>query len=143
MEKQNQSLPDITESVVINAAIDHVWDLISSGEQMAKWFMPSDMTPVEDTTFEMQTEFGLVPCEVTEVDPPHRLSFNWDKDGWTVTFLLKELNPMTTEFTVIHGGWQSADTILSRPNAPAGEIRKIMAGGWTGLVNKLKEVSEK
>ncbi len=91
--------------------------------------------------FHLQSPFGPSPCKVLEVDEPNKITFTWDLDGWFVSFLLKEVGDKT-EFTLIHGGWQTADEILPKPQEKSGVIRERMNGGGVGLVARLKEVVE-
>lgn len=76
--------------------------------------------------------YGDSPCKVTELDPPHRLGFNWGKD-WKVTFELKELDGKT-EFTLIHSGWD-AETVTEF-GQPHTIIRDRMNEGWVSIVKQ-------
>ena len=109
-QKHSTGLPDINQSIIINAAIDHVWQLATSAQTIGTWFMPSDIQPKVGHTFTMQTPFGVTPCKVLEVQPPNLIRFSWDTDGWIVSFILEELSLSQTRFTVIHGGWKAADS---------------------------------
>ncbi|TJY42030.1 SRPBCC domain-containing protein [Cohnella pontilimi] len=141
MENQtNQALPDIRQSQVLNAPIQKVWEAVSSAEAIGAWFMPSDFQPVVGHEFHLEAgPFGRSPCKVTEIDPPHRVSFRWAKD-WTLTFELKELEPGKTEFTLIHGGWDAGK--VTEFGQPHTDVREIMAGGWAGIGQKLAKIVE-
>jgi uncharacterized protein YndB with AHSA1/START domain len=125
------TLPDIRQTLVLNAPIQKVWAAVSTAEGIAAWFMPpSNFEPVVGHEFELQAgPFGNSPCKVTDVNPPSRLSFNWGKD-WTLTFELSELGEQT-EFTLIHGGWD-IDKVTE-----FGEeheiVRSRMSEGWAGM----------
>ncbi|PDY48012.1 SRPBCC family protein [Bacillus pseudomycoides] len=141
MEEQN-TLQDIKQTVIFEAPIQKVWNAVSTSEGIASWFMPNDFEPKVGHEFHVQSPFGPSPCKVLEIDEPHRLSFSWDTDGWVVSFVLKDLGDKT-EFTLIHGGWKQADTILPKANEKSSVIRDRMAGGWVAIVNeKLKKVVE-
>ena len=140
MGVQNQ-VEDIKQTVVYNAPIQKVWEVVSTSEGIAAWFMPNDFQPIIGHEFHLQTPFGPSPCKVLEVDEPNRISFTWDVDGWVVSFILKEQDEKT-EFTLIHGGWKTADYILPKANQPSGVIRENMNGGWIAIVQKLKQVVE-
>ncbi|CAI8736762.1 MULTISPECIES: SRPBCC family protein [Bacillus] len=141
MEEQN-TLQDIKQTVIFEAPIQKVWNTVSTSEGIASWFMPNDFEPKVGHEFHVQSPFGPSPCKVLEIDEPHRLSFSWDTDGWVVSFVLKDLGDKT-EFTLIHGGWKQADTILPKANEKSSVIRDRMAGGWVTIVNeKLKKVVE-
>lgn len=77
-----------------------------------------------------------------EVEEPNKISFSWDTDGWVVTFLLKEVEEKT-EFTLIHSGWKTADTVITKPNEDSAVIRDRMNNGWEDIVHaKLRKVVE-
>ena len=143
MGKNNENnLPDINQSVMLKAPIQKVWDIVSTSEGIATWFMPNDFQLKEGHEFHVQSPFGPSPCKVTEIDAPNRLSFTWDTDGWFVSFILKELGDQT-EFTLVHGGWKTPDTIIPKANEKNSVIRERMGHGWVGIVNtRLKKVVE-
>lgn len=133
-QPMNRALPDIRHTIVLNAPIEKVWEAVATSEGLSAWFMPNDLQPVEGHEFHLQAgPFGQSPCTVTQVDPPHRLSFRWGKD-WSLTFELAAKEGIT-ECTVIHGGW-SANQVTE-----FGEshdlVRDRMDQGWSGLVGKL------
>nr|WP_307437856.1 SRPBCC domain-containing protein [Bacillus sp. V2I10] len=133
------NLQDITQTVVYNAPIEKVWNAVSTSEGIAAWFMPNDFQPEVGHEFHLQSPFGPSPCKVIQLEPPHRLSFTWDTDGWIVSFLLKEMEGKT-EFTLIHGGWKQPDTILPKANEKASVIRDRMNHGWIKIIERLGEV---
>jgi uncharacterized protein YndB with AHSA1/START domain len=136
------ALQDIKQTVVFEAPIQKVWDTVSTAEGMSSWFMPNDFRAVEGHEFHIQSPFGPSPCKVLVIDEPNKLSFAWDTDGWVVTFLLKELGDKT-EFTLIHGGWKNADTVLPKAHAPSSVVHERMNGGWVNIVNeRLKKAVE-
>ena len=128
-------LKDIIQTVTINAPIQKVWENVSTADGIAKWFMPNDFQLEEGYEFHIQSPFGPSPCKVTEVDPPNKLSFIWDTEGWFVSFILKEMDDKT-EFTLIHGGWKEADDKLIKPNEKSSVIHDRMAHGWEGIVQE-------
>lgn len=137
--QNTNALPDIRQTRLFNAPIEKVWKYVSTSEGLASWFMPNDLVPVEGHEFQLNAaQFGMSPCKVTEVDPPHRLSFRWGKD-WTLTFELKEQEGKT-EFTLIHSGW-SADQVTEF-GAPHQVVRGNMEQGWAGLADKLGKTVE-
>ncbi|PFE03555.1 SRPBCC domain-containing protein [Bacillus cereus] len=141
MDQQN-TLQDIKQTVIFEAPIQKVWNVVSTSEGITSWFMPNDFEPKVGHEFHVQSPFGPSPCKVLEIDEPYRLSFSWDTDGWIVSFILKDLGDKT-EFTLIHGGWKQPDTILPKANEKSSVIQGRMAGGWVAIVNeKLKRVVE-
>lgn len=97
--------------------------------------MPNDFEARVGHEFHIQSPFGPSPCKVLEVDEPTKISFSWDTDGWVVTFLLKDLGGKT-EFTLIHGGWKSADEVLPKANEKSSVVRERMEYGWINIVNE-------
>ncbi|MDT9027085.1 SRPBCC family protein [Rossellomorea yichunensis] len=139
--KSNQ-LEDIKQIVLFNAPIQKVWDAVSTSDGISSWLMPNDFEPEVGHEFHIQSPFGPSPCKVLELDPPHKLSFSWDTDGWVVSFLLKEVGDQT-EFTLIHGGWKHDDAVVSKAHEKSSVIRDRMSNGWVGIVGeKLKKVVE-
>ena len=128
------TLPDIRKTVVLNAPIEKVWKAVATSEGIAGWWMPNTFEPVVGRDFILHAgQFGDSPCKVTEIDPPHRVGFDWGKD-WHLTFELKQLEEGKTEFTLIHSGWHAAKaTEFGQPHSV---IREIMNGGWEGIVKE-------
>ncbi|RHW34991.1 SRPBCC domain-containing protein [Lysinibacillus yapensis] len=141
MTNQQNNLPDIIQTVTIEAPVQKVWDYVSTAEGIAEWFMPSDFKLEEGHEFHIQSPFGPSPCKVLAVDEPHKISIEWDTDGWILTFLLKEVDH-ATEFTVIHGGWKEAEALVAKAKRPQSDIRDTMNLGWAGIVQKLKQLVE-
>lgn len=134
MSNAKNALPDIRQTVVLNAPIGKVWDAVSTAEGIAAWFMPNDFEPVVGHEFHLEAgPFGRSPCKVTVIDPPSKLSFRWGKD-WTLTFQLEEKDGLTA-FTLVHSGW-SADQVTEF-GQPHAAVRETMSGGWTGMLKKL------
>jgi uncharacterized protein YndB with AHSA1/START domain len=140
-EMMGTGLPDIKQTVVMNAPIEKVWKQVSTAETIAAWFMPNDFKPEVGYEFHIQSPFGPSPCKVTEINPPNRLSFIWDTDGWFLTFELKEIGDQT-EFTLIHGGWKEADEIVGKAGQKSSDIHDNMSKGWMGIVAKLRKLVE-
>lgn len=141
MSNNQNTLPDIVQSIFVQAPIQNVWNYISTAEGITEWFMPSDFKAEEGFEFTIQSPFGPSPCKVIEVDEPNTIKFAWDTDGWIATFQLKEVEN-GTEFTVIHGGWKEAEAIVPKARASQSEIHNTMNNGWAGLVKKFKQVVE-
>ncbi|TDL82401.1 SRPBCC family protein [Peribacillus frigoritolerans] len=130
-----ETLQDIKQTIIFEAPIQKVWAKVSNSEGIAAWFMPNDFEARIGHEFHIQSPFGPSPCKVLEVDEPTKISFSWDTDGWIVTFLLKDLGGKT-EFTLIHGGWKSADEVLPKANEKSSVNRKRMEYGWINIVNE-------
>ncbi|PWV95199.1 uncharacterized protein YndB with AHSA1/START domain [Paenibacillus cellulosilyticus] len=140
-ETNAQQLPDIVRNVVLNASIEKVWKAVSTAEGIASWFMPpTSFEPTVGYEFELNAgQFGMSPCTVTVVEPPHRLAFRWGKD-WTLSFELKEEQDGKTAFTLTHGGW-GAD-VVTEFNQPHTQVREHMGHGWDGIMKKFVQVIE-
>lgn len=133
------TLPDIRQTLVLNAPIQKVWNAVATSEGIAAWFMPNDFRAEAGYEFHLEAgPFGKSPCKVTVLDPPNRLSFAWGKD-WSLTFELVDLEDKT-EFTLIHSGWD-ADKVTEF-GQPHEEVRNRMSGGWIGLVANLSKYVE-
>jgi uncharacterized protein YndB with AHSA1/START domain len=127
-------LPEVRKRIVLNASIQKVWQAVATKEGIAGWWMPNTFEPVIGREFTLHTgPFGDSRCIVTELDPPHRVGFDWDED-WHLVFELRELEDGKTEFTLIHSGWDAAK--LTKTGQPHAVIRNIMDNGWEGLVNE-------
>ena len=136
------NLSDIKQTVIVEAPIQKVWDYVSTAEGISAWFMPNNFQAQVGFEFIIESPFGPSPCKVLEIDEPYKLSFQWDTDGWFITFLLKE-NGSQTEFTLIHGGWKEANSIVPKAKKSNADVRDTMAKGWNGIVqNKFKQVVE-
>ncbi|WP_409293487.1 SRPBCC family protein [Peribacillus sp. SCS-37] len=119
-------LPEIRKTIVLKATIEKVWRAVSTSAGLAAWWMDNTMEPVLGHEFVLHTgQFGDSPCKITQLEPPNRIGFDWDKE-WHLTFELKETEEGETEFTLIHSGW----------NADKLKIREIMDGGWEKIVNE-------
>lgn len=142
MEKNIAQLPDIKQTIVLNAPIQKVWETVTTAEGIASWLMPNDFKPEVGHEFHIQSPFGPSPCKVLEIEEPNHVLIQWDLDGWFLSFDLKEVGNQT-EFTLVHGGWKEPEAIISKANAPSGVIREHMALGWEKIVHeKLKKVVE-
>ncbi|MGO4545216.1 SRPBCC domain-containing protein [Paenibacillus sp. 2TAB23] len=135
--KQTQNtLPDIRQTLVLDAPIHKVWNAVATSEGIAAWFMPNNF--VAELGYEFHLEagpFGNSPCKVTVLDPPNRLTFEWGRD-WSLTFELVE-QAEKTEFTLIHAGWDvNKVTEFGQSHE---EVRERMSGGWVGIVKKLSQ----
>ncbi len=128
------TLPEIRKTVVLNAPIEKVWKAVATSEGIVAWWMPNTFEPILGCEFVLHTgQFGDSPCKVTELDPPNRIGFDWGKD-WHLVFELKELEDESTEFTLIHSGWNAEKvTEFGQPHSVA---RGILDNGWECIVKE-------
>ena len=136
-----ETIQDIKQTVILNAPIEKVWKKVSTSEGIEAWFMPNDFKAEVGYEFHIQSPFGPSPCKVTELDEPNRLSFQWDTDGWVVSFILKDLGGKT-EFTLIHGGWKQPGELVEKAQQDSAVIRERMFHGWTGILAELGKAVE-
>lgn len=133
MEK-HEKLPEIRKTVILNVPIEKAWKAVATSEGMAGWWMPNTFEAELGKSFVLRSDqFGDSPCQVTELDPPYRLGFNWSQD-WHVTFELEKLEEEKTQFTLIHAGWDANKT--TEFGQPHSVIRGIMDGGWEKIVKQ-------
>lgn len=138
-DNSTAGLTDIRRTYVFNATIHKVWEAVATSEGMAAWFMPNNFQPIVEYEFHLDAgPWGKSLCKVTEVDPPHRLSFKWGED-WTLTFELVDLNGKT-QFTLIHSGWDAEKvTAFGEPHSI---VRDRMNQGWGKLGESLRQAVE-
>ncbi|WP_370957417.1 SRPBCC domain-containing protein [Bacillus subtilis] len=134
-QNNENTLPDITKIITLEAPIQKVWETVSTSEGIAKWFMPNDFQLKEGQEFHLQSPLGPSPCKVLAVQAPTELSFEWDTEGWVVTFQLEDLGEKTG-FTLIHSGWKEPNEVIGKANEKSSVVRGKMDGGWTGIVNE-------
>jgi uncharacterized protein YndB with AHSA1/START domain len=70
------TLPDIRQTLVLNAPIQKVWNAVSTAEGIAAWFMPNDFQPVVGHAFHLDSgPFGKSPFTL--------IHSGWDADRVT------------------------------------------------------------
>ncbi|WP_323703872.1 SRPBCC domain-containing protein [Mammaliicoccus sp. Dog046] len=130
----NTNLEDIKKSVVLNANVETVWDAVATSKGIAAWWMNNDFVPSVGEAFTLYTEgYGESPCKVTNIIPNEEVRFIWGKD-WTASFKLRKIDGHTTEFTLIHSGWDDEkETEFGQPHS---EVRGFMDQGWDKIINE-------
>ena len=111
---------------------ERVWRALTDPVALAQWLRPNDFEPRVGHRFQFRAAprpgwRGIVDCEVTELDPPRRLSYSWKGDpDWksptVVTWTLApegegtRLRLQHTDFEgltgwvlslILKGGWRS------------------------------------
>ncbi|MET3698573.1 uncharacterized protein YndB with AHSA1/START domain [Bacillus oleivorans] len=133
METQ-EKLPEIRKTIIIDAPIEKVWKAVATSEGIEGWWMPNTFEPVLGHEFILHAgPYGDSPCKVTELDPPNRVGFDWDRD-WHVVFELNKVDDEKTEFTLIHSGWKAEE--VTKFGQPHSVIRNVMDGGWEKIVKE-------
>lgn len=122
----------IEKVVMLKESKDKVWHAIRTSEGTTSWWMPNDFEAKLGKEFTLYAgEYGASPCKVTELNPKDSLSFDWGKD-WTITFQLKQIDDSTTEFILIHSGWdEEKETEFGQPHSV---IQGFMDDGWEEIV---------
>lgn len=134
-QQEIKTLSDIKKTIKLDVPLEKAWNAIATSEGIAKWWMKNTFKPIEGYEFKLLTDqYGESPCKVTKVEPKTHISFDWDLN-WHIDFILKELNPNSCEFTLIHSGWDpNKQTSFGQPHTI---IRKVMDEGWTKIVQNL------
>lgn len=125
-------MSQIEKVVMLKASKDKVWHAIRTSEGTTSWWMPNDFEAKLGKEFTLYAgEYGASPCKVTELNPKDSLSFDWGKD-WTITFQLKQIDDSTTEFILIHSGWdEEKETEFGQPHSV---VQGFMDDGWEEIV---------
>jgi len=125
-------MPQIEKVVMLKASKDKVWHAIRTSEGITSWWMPNDFEAKLGKEFTLYAgEYGASPCKVTELNPKDSLSFDLGKD-WTITFQLKQIDDSTTEFILIHSGWdEEKETEFGQPHSV---VQGFMDDGWEEIV---------
>jgi uncharacterized protein YndB with AHSA1/START domain len=105
--------------VELKSPIDRVWQALTDSATLSKWMMfkTNDFRPVVGHAFQFREApgyDGVIDCEVTEVDEPHRLSYTWVTAGQddlphstVVTWTLTEAESGVTQLHLEQSGFRS------------------------------------
>ncbi|HEY4018519.1 MAG TPA: SRPBCC domain-containing protein [Pseudonocardiaceae bacterium] len=118
-----------------------VWRVLTTSELMARWLMPNDFKPVVGHAFNFHgkpvpgADFsGTGASEVLAIEEPSLLRITWkdaakpDGPETIVTWRL-EAEGRGTRMFLEHTGFNP-------DNAMQQTMRKIMGGGWRGIVTR-------
>ena len=131
-------------NVVVERVFDHpiekVWKAITNKEQLKQWYFDLDDFKAEvgfRFTFLGQGHKGaqyIHLCTVTEVDPPKKLQYSWQYEGYPgyslVTFELSEMGNQT-RLTLTHHGLETF------PQDNADFDRTSFNAGWNEIIGKM------
>ncbi|WP_026792842.1 SRPBCC family protein [Pleomorphomonas oryzae] len=74
-----------TRSVTLERQLPHppekVWRALTEQPLIDDWLMQSDFRPEVGHKFQLKADWGMVDCEVLEVDPQRSLAYRWDAYG--------------------------------------------------------------
>jgi uncharacterized protein YndB with AHSA1/START domain len=114
---------------------EQVWDALTDPAALADWLMDNDFQPYVGHRFTFRTKAvpgfdGIVYCEVTAVEKPHRLSYTWQasamKQPTMVTWTLTSV-PEGTRLRLDHSGFDGLASIA---------ISFILGSGWGTILRK-------
>jgi uncharacterized protein YndB with AHSA1/START domain len=130
--------------------IDRVWRVLTDAKAIEQWLMPNTFEPRLGHQFTFQAPpipaanfDGVVRCEVTELEPPHRLAYTWR--GGTldtlVTYDLEAASEGGTAGTRLR--FEQSGFDLSRPadqmayNGMSDGWRRIVGPGLGAVLDQL------
>lgn len=113
---------------------ERVWQALTDSNLLAKWLMKNDFKAEVGHRFHFQTKAsvgfnGIVQCEVTEVDPPHRLAYTWTGGPLSQpTSVRWTLEPTSqgTRLLLDHNGFESVTGLL---------VSVLLGSGWRKMLN--------
>ena len=146
----SRKLEPIRETMLVNAAIDTVWRVLTSEETVPQWLGCLHYSAEVGAVFYMQQNSakaavkdisGATHCEVLALEAPTHFHFSWFLPGTPATqvdFRLRAVTESQTEVSFEHDGWDQF------PSDLIGQIREALMGGWiSAVLPKLKQVSER
>jgi uncharacterized protein YndB with AHSA1/START domain len=128
--------------VELQSPIDRVWHALTDPATLSRWmlFKSNDFKPVVGHAFQFRESpgwDGVIDCEVTEVDEPHRLSYTWATTGVDDT-------PHSTVVTWTLTGAEDGTTRLHLEQSGFRSEGKQEIGGarysWKAMMEQLQEV---
>jgi uncharacterized protein YndB with AHSA1/START domain len=139
-----------TRSIVVERTMPHsaekVWRALTTSEVIARWLMPNDFALQPGHRFNFRSTpipnawNGVTDCEVIEIDAPWKLVYSWSASGDEAANGLKTV--VTWTLTKVEGGTHvRMEQSGFRPQDEMG--RKMMGGGWPGILGRLDEVAGK
>ena len=84
-----------TRSVIVEREIAHppekIWRALTQPHLIEEWLMKNDFKPAVDHRFNLSAEWGVLDCQVLEVEPNKTLAYTWNGLGlesivtWTLS----------------------------------------------------------
>nr|WP_237331334.1 SRPBCC domain-containing protein [Streptomyces mexicanus] len=109
-----------------------VWKALTDPDLHARWWAAGDIRPVVGHRFTLDMgSFGRQPCEVTEVDDEHLLSFRFAEGSLdtTITWTLRP-EDKGTRLVLVHSGFD-LDSPMGR------QAYEGMGKGWPHVLGNL------
>ena len=136
-------------SIVIERTMPHppekIWRALTQSSLIAEWLMENDFEPRLGASFRFRARpmgnwNGVVDCEITVCDPPHRLVYTW-KGGSTRSLGYGSALDSVVEWTLaaVPGGTRvrMEHSGFGPRNASAYDT---MCGGWPRVLERLEQV---
>lgn len=119
--------------------VETVWEALTDPTALGEWFMETDFAPVVGHRFQFRAApvggwRGWVDCQVTQVEPPRRLSFTWQGMAeHSVTQVTYELQSDGdgTRVRALHEGFDRSHGLLAGLM-----LRAILRGGWRRMFRR-------
>lgn len=141
----------IETDVLIAAPVERVWELVTRGEHVGRWFGDAsaeiDLRPGGALTITW-AEYGAVHGRVETVEPPHRFAFRWlvtfesDAEATPANSTLTEFTlaaeGASTRVAVVESGFDALDL------EPAARAERFAdhTTGWTKELGELVTYAE-
>ncbi|MEO7730373.1 MAG: SRPBCC domain-containing protein, partial [Kofleriaceae bacterium] len=129
---------DLKLERVFPHAPERVWRALTDRRAMSQWLMETDFEPTLGHCFTFRAKpqpgwDGVTYCEVTELDPPHRVAYTWrggsGKDGPptldTVVRFTLAAEGSGTRLTLEHTGFTGLKAMF---------VSFMMKAGWTKML---------
>ncbi len=143
----------VEQEIVIDAPVERVWAVLTEPEHVGRWFgdgtpAPVDLRPGGIIRLD-HGDHGQFPTKIVAVDPPRRLSYRWasgfpgvvaDEDNSTLVEFTLSVEGGATRLKVVESGFT---TRAPAPSPSPDDTRESHEQGWTAVIAKLGELSEK
>lgn len=129
---------DLKLERVYPQAPERVWRALTDRRALSQWLMETDFEPRLGHRFTFRARpqpgwDGVTYCEVTELDPPHRVAFTWrggsgqDRPPTLDTVVRFTLTPegSGTRLTLEHMGFRGLKAVF---------VSFMMKAGWTKML---------
>jgi uncharacterized protein YndB with AHSA1/START domain len=125
---------DVAVEELLPHPVEAVWSALTDANAISDWLMPAEgFSPAVGARFRLRTQRlspdGWVRVEVTELEPPHRMTWAWSLDnGLPPTSVTFELSPAPdgTRLRLTHEG--EIDPLAGG----------LVSDGWPGRIDELR-----
>lgn len=119
-----------------DAPSETVWRALTEPALLERWLMPNDFSPEDRRRFSFRTHpvpgfDGVIRCQVTTVDAPHRLAYTWQSGPveTLVTWTLESAGAKGSRLRLLHDGFGPQHK----------DIHDLLEGGWRDRSGPLLE----